>query len=331
MDTRSNRENAVPLVDKLIAEGAKSGLRVTQALVGRIRKNLHKDMAALEMLAIVRRILDEGVPLLGRELEQAIVAGWLAGGQNVAEQLPEKTKTQAAGQEPPIPPPSRVVEGEPEPSTEYPIIEEAAASLAGRRLLSPADYYQASEQARAKAFTVAQVTNAETLAKIQERLVQDIEEGGTLKDFEEFMREETPLGRAAIDNVYRTNVGSSYCRGQEKIADNWQVRSALPYVSSDSINDSRRTELCRRIGQSGIQGSNIFRVDDPVWQRFRPLRHWRCRCNATYMSIEDAAKRGIHEAVLWRQSGVEPTSPAWVPWPDIDLPNGWAPGGGGVM
>lgn len=328
MDTRSNRENAVPLVDKLIAEGAKSGLRVTQALVGRIRKNLHKDMAALEMLAIVRRILDEGVPLLGRELEQAIVAGWLAGGQNVAEQLPEKTKTQAAGHEPPIPPPSRVVEGEPEPSTEYPIIEEAAASLAGRRLLSPADYYQASEQARAKAFTVAQVTNAETLAKIQERLVQDIEEGGTLKEFEQFMREETPLSKGRIESLYRTSVGTAYARGQEKVAGHWLVKTELPYVSTDSINDSRRTELCRVISKSGINGTNVFMVSDPVFRHFRALRHFQCRCNDSYITVADAAKRGIPHAMIWLQSGIEPTHPQWVEWPNVELPPGWPPGGG---
>ncbi len=325
---RSDRESALQVVDSIISTGAAQGVRVSEQITNQIRRSVTKEMSPLEILAIVRRILTDGEPLLGRALEHSIVAGWLAGGEHVAKRLP-KAKSMA-GEEPPVPPPGRVIiPGEPEPEMEFPIIEEAAASLAARRLLTAAEFYQAGEAARAKAFAVAQVASRDTLAKIQEYLTEDIETGGTLKAFHEFMKEETALAPGRVENVYRNNVGSSFCRGQEKIADHWQVKSALPYVMNAHINDSRTTELCRIISKSGIGGGPVFRADDKVWVHFRPLRHHGCRCSSIYLTVDDCAKRGIPEAMVWKTTGIEPIHPAWVEWPDVELPPGWVPGGGG--
>ena len=58
-----------------------------------------------------------------------------------------------------------------------------------------------------------------------------------------------------------------------------------------------------------------FRFDDPIWHLFRPPWAWGCRCVFTAVSIREAARKGIQEAIDWLASGVPPGVPAWVPMP----------------
>lgn len=75
--------------------------------------------------------------------------------------------------------------------------------------------------------------------------------------------------------------------------------------------------------QLGIQGTNIYRADDPVIRKFTPPWRWNCRCHIIPMSIEDAAAAGITEAREWLRTGRPPIHPSWVHHPPFDLPKGW--------
>lgn len=324
IDDRSSRESSSKVVDALIAKGAALGILISEQVRNRIRRAITKDTPPLEILAIARKIITEAQPTFADALADALKAAWFTGGQAVLERLPAIE----AGDEPPIPPPNRVMGlGEEEP-IRFPIIEEAARNLATRRVMTAAEYYRANETAKQRAFTVSGVAGTDTLDKIREYLVRDIETGGTLRDFQKFMTEETALSPSRIEGLYRQQVGVSFERGQEKVVDNFLVKSLFPYVMTSVIDDSRLTELCRVISKSGIQKSNIFRTDDPVYKRFRPLRHWNCRCSSVFLTRDDAAKKGIQEAIDWAESGVEPTNPAFVDYPSVELPTGWLPSGG---
>ena len=102
------------------------------------------------------------------------------------------------------------------------------------------------------------------------------------------------------------------------------VANAFPYVETLPIRDDRLTKLCRIIAQSGLNGTGVFRADDPMWKKFKPPRYPGCRCGTVYLTFEMAAKRGVREAQEWLESGEAPTQPEWVPHPPVVLPPGWA-------
>ena len=95
------------------------------------------------------------------------------------------------------------------------------------------------------------------------------------------------------------------------------------------IRDSRLTDLCAVVSRSGIQGSNIFRADDPVFTEIGDVpRHWNCRCNVQPLAVAEAGRLGINEAQLWDETGVRPETPAFVEFPKLtgeaaDLWNQW--------
>jgi len=94
------------------------------------------------------------------------------------------------------------------------------------------------------------------------------------------------------------------------------------------IRDSRLTDLCAIISTSGLQGTGIYRADDPTWVKFRPPRHFNCRCGTRRLTVAMAAARGIKEAERWLESGQPPLSPEFVTPPNVELPTGWVSAGG---
>jgi hypothetical protein len=79
--------------------------------------------------------------------------------------------------------------------------------------------------------------------------------------------------------------------------------------------------------QLGLDGTAVYRRDDPVWLKFYPPWGWQCRCIVIPLSVEDAAARGVKEAIRWVQTGRPPASPAWVKPLPFDIPKGWVPTG----
>ena len=126
-----------------------------------------------------------------------------------------------------------------------------------------------------------------------------------------------------MEGVFRDNVQKAYAEAQNRLVAHPLVKELFPYVATEPIYDSRLSELCRVVAQSGIQGTNIFRVDDPVWKKYQNPRHFKCRCGRVYLTIEQAAARGIKEAIRWLSSGRPPQTPAFVKNPAVDLPKGW--------
>lgn len=276
-------------------------------------------------------------PLLARTLSDSLLAGWLLGARDAADRVPPEKREQATAPEiaggflPPtiLPPPltfPEPEEGEPSPVVHFPQIEAAAQDLASRRLLTQDEYNLLDAQARETAFTVARVASLDALEKIRDALVVDIAEGGTLRAFAERVDGilgESALSPAHVENVYRTNVAQAYSAAQKDILNHPLIGDEFPYVEYHAVHDSRTEEEHLALETLGIQGTNIYRRDDPVIQLFWPPWRWNCRCMVIPLTLEMAAAKGIKEAVRWLATGVPPANPAYVPMPNFRPPPGW--------
>lgn len=232
--------------------------------------------------------------------------------------------------EPPIPPPPFTVRQPPAGSPEhvqYPIIENAVEELRSKRLVDRPAFDRLDAAARQKAFTVAGVDAQETLGKIRDALAENVRTGVDYREFREKILDEvspnTFLSEGHMENVFRTNIQGGFSDGQMKVLNHPFIRSGFPYVAYDAIHDDRVRENHLALESLGIEKTNTYRVDDPVFQLFRPPWDYMDRCSWTVMTIQAAAERGIEEAMRWLASGIEPSPPAYVAMPPFQPPPGF--------
>jgi uncharacterized protein with gpF-like domain len=207
-----------------------------------------------------------------------------------------------------------------------PLIRAAVDNLKSRKLLRKEAYEEQSAEVKQKAFTVANVRTEEAIGKVRDAVVDAVEKGQTLRDFTATVKEAletSPIGPGQMENVFRTNIAQAYSKGMDHVLDHPIVAEQFPYEETLPIRDSRLTELCAIVSRSGLDGTGIYRRDDPSWVRLKPPRHFQCRCGRRALSVEQAAQRGIKEAQAWLKSGTPPGIPEWVPPPPVELPKGW--------
>lgn len=203
-------------------------------------------------------------------------------------------------------------------------IEEAARLLSDKNVVRQNDLSRMAEAARNKAFTVAGADAAETLTRVRDLLAENVKEGASLADFQKAVEEEglggTFLSDPHLETVFRTNVQAAFSDGQMSVLRQPFVRSGFPYARYDAIHDDRVRENHLALETLGIDGTNCYRVDDPVFETFRPPWDYQDRCGWVPTSIAQAAEMGVKEAQEWLRTGEEPTPPARVPWPDFRPP-----------
>lgn len=222
---------------------------------------------------------------------------------------------------PPAPP-----AGSPE-EIHFPTIDEAVKQLAEKNVMTRERFDALDAAAKQKSFAVAGVIADETLTKVRDVLAENVKAGADYETFKqavlEAVDEGTFMSEWHLETVFRTNVQSAFSDGQMKALSNPMVRSGFPYTAYDSIHDDRVRPEHKELDHLGIQGTNIYRTDDPVFRTFRPPWDFNCRCSWTPMTVRQAAEAGINEAEKWLADGVEPSPPAFVPMPDFAPPPGF--------
>ena len=218
------------------------------------------------------------------------------------------------------------VSGEPE-RIHYPIIDQAAHELATKNVMTRADFDVLENAARQKAFTIANVESLSTIEKIRDLMAENIEQGADLQTFREKVIASVDSGTFLSDwhmeTVYRTGVQTAFSDGQMIVLQHPFVRSGFPYAAYEAIDDDRVRHNHLKLMELGIQGTNIYRIDDPVFQTFRPPWDFCDRCSWIPMTVRMAASKGIAEALNWLETGVEPTPAAWVSMPNFRPPAGF--------
>lgn len=295
------------------------------------------------------RLLIDVSPLVQQTIYDSLVAGWLAGASHALEgtvgaATPEAPET--AMLPPVIPPPIPPVgleafypEGE-EPVIRLPAIENAIAQLQDRKILASDDFYALSGAAKQRAFTITADVSAESIAKVRDTIVEDLQEGTSLGSFRAKVQErlETlPISENHLEGIYRNNVNEAFSQGMEKVLEHPQVENAFPYRAVHAVHDARARHEHREMERLGLNGTNIYHKDDPTFIRFRGPWSWGCRCGWTALSIRDAARKGVREAQEWlsnidlaKKAGTYTGDPAsvepdhiWVTPPPFNPPPGW--------
>lgn len=229
------------------------------------------------MIVQARRILARYEPLLARTLSDALVAAWVAGVGEVSDRLPDLALPPPPGGPPPGP--AAIAGDRGEPLLRFPALEAAARDLEGRRAVTRAEFDALDQDARRAAFTVARVASADAIDKVQRALTSQALAGGTLADFEAAV--EQALGASAlhpahVETVFRTNLMRAYGEGLLDTLRDPLVGGEFPYLEYVAVHDSRARKEHLEMERRGLDGTAVYRRDDPIWQDFLPPWDYNC-------------------------------------------------------
>jgi hypothetical protein len=202
--------------------------------------------------------------------------------------------------------------------TRYPVHDEAASALGKLRLVRYSDYVRLSLEERRKAFCAPKIEDLEIAAKIRAL----VEKCSDQRDFDRTMLRTfgNTLGMSDndLEKTFRANKMRAFARGNQAVLDMPFVGSGFPYMSFEAVHDNRTPQSHLALEHFGLDGTNIYRRDDPFWRLFMPPLTDLCRCTTIALSIEMAAKKGVREAMEWLKTGRCPSRPQWVGMPPFD-------------
>lgn len=313
--------------DRIVGRGLITAEAIYQTIRERLADELNKRAryhTFPELEEIARSILEEQEPLFARHLAETQLSAWLAGYKQDAEQLPRWTLDELGMrlEGPPPATPYLWPWEESEPVVRFPMLEKAAESMTSRGVLSRDAFDAAASSIQQQSFTVAGDHTAATLNALRDVLAYDIREGTSLTGFRDRLDEvfaKSPIGPSHLETVYRTNVQAAFRDGRETLISNPIVSGVFPYQEYVPIHDGRVREEHLQLEKLGLNGTGIYRRDDPFWDYFTPPWDYQCRCGVIPMTIRDAAERGVVEAQQWLETGFPPTNPEWrlafIPFP----------------
>ena len=252
-----------------------------------------------------------------------MLAGWLAGAARAVRGLPAAP---LADESPPPAPADQPPAETPEPIVQYPIIEAAAQDLRQRQIMTREQFDQLDADAKSGAFTAARVTSEEALQKLADAITTSVAEGGTLADFRAAVKGALGpdfLSAGHVETIFRTNVATAYSAGLMETLAHPLVADEFPYLAYYAVHDSRTRHDHLAMEHRGLDSTNVYRRDDPIWDRFTPPWSYNCRCVIVPLGVEDAAAAGVREAKEWLRSGEAPAAPEWVQTPPFGPPPGW--------
>lgn len=318
------------LLENILERGVAGG-RVVVADARRAVVALARRLPELgrpELMRRARRLLLAREPLLARVLRDAQLAAWLEAARLEARPLVPISPEPPPQLPSPFGPAPLGTPPDPPPVVFFASIERASADLARRRVFTVAAFDQLADSAKRTAITIARVTTQDALAAVRDALASDVAQGGTLREFRTAVAdalESSGLSDSQVEAIYRTQIGRAQAGGLRAVLDAPLVASEFPYVEYVAVHDARARPEHRQMEKLGIQGTAIYRRDDPIWDEFWPPWAWNCRCHVIPLTLDDAARRGIREAIVWKNTGIPPEHPAWVEPPPFSPPPGWVP------
>lgn len=283
----------------------------------------------LDLVFELRAILERSQPTFAAHLAASELAAWIAGYHWTAKKLPgtEELELYFGGRVPPGDPPSLILPDYWDSGgVRFPQLEKAADSLRQRGLLTRPEFDRAAEAIRARSFTVAYQDSTDTIGHIRDVLAENIDAGASLGGFRKAIREafeSSPMGPAHLETVYRTNIQSAFRDGRETLASNPIVEEVFPYQEHVPILDSRVEEPDRALASLGIDGTGIYRREDPFWDRWTAPLHYNCRCGTNLLTKAAAARKGVKEAQEWLDTGIKPPLVSRLPFIPFEPIPGW--------
>lgn len=341
MPTNAHNRTINLIIGRGLISAESIAAELRRRVADRLAREFSRDVPTDYLLAAARDELTLFEPLLATNLRDSELAAWVAGMEYVANRLPEIDQKRVAvdkGGPPPVetnPETEKVTSlfrellggDDNEPVVEFPMIDKAAESLLNRRIMTRDEFDKLADEAKNQAFTVAKISSTATIDKIRDALYTSVEEGTSLGDFKRRIKDtldESPIGPAHLETVYRTNLQTAFSIGRDDLMDNPVVAEVFPYCAYEAIGDSRTRPDHWALMTLGIDGTNIYRQDDPFWNVFSTPWDYNCRCGQRPVTIEYAARAGVKEAIYWLETGEKPPLRSRLP----DIPFRPQPGWG---
>lgn len=139
-------------------------------------------------------------------------------------------------------------------------------------------------------FYIKRSLELETTRTLYNNLLDNLSNGGTLKDWLEASKtilDKTGLGDSPwyLELVYRNNMQSSYNAGA--FYNQEFNKKNKPYGLYDAIDDERTSEICQ------ILNGKVYPLDHPFWNRYLPPNHHGCRSKRITLSKEELEEYGL--------------------------------------
>lgn len=178
--------------------------------------------------------------------------------------------------------------------------EDAVQFLKSKGVVIPADYKQMLAQARARAFSVAGVTQLNLLQDVLDLLAEATQQGRTFEDFKKELPKRLsesgwintsgePLSTPwRLATIFRTNVQTALMASRYKTLQ--RVKKSRELWQYVAIQDSRT-----RPSHAALHG-RIYPADHPFWQSHFPPNGFRCRCDVITYSRAEAEDLGLSES-----------------------------------
>lgn len=170
------------------------------------------------------------------------------------------------------------------------------------------DWHEVYEEAHAKAFTVAKMTEADLLKDTHKMLTTAIKEGWSEGKFKknatELFEKKGWVGKKEVINpktgelqtvelgtprrikkIFHCNMTSAYSVGRYK--EQMENVDVAPYLQYVAILDSRTRP------EHAAMNGKVFRYDDPIWNTMYPPNGWNCRCFVTQLTKGDVRRKNI--------------------------------------
>lgn len=172
--------------------------------------------------------------------------------------------------------------------------QKAVSYLLDKDVVTREEFDAIEDWAKIRAFTVTGINKLDVLQQILENLVETVNGGGTLNDFQDDLGD--ILDSAGLDQlspwraetIFRTNIQSAYGRGaweegtDPDIADNiwgWKYWT----VGDDRVRDEH--DALQGLAFATGDGDEFF----PPWD-------FNCRCHAEWITVAEAQDEGLESA-----------------------------------
>ena len=148
--------------------------------------------------------------------------------------------------------------------------QEAIAFFTKKDILTREEFDKLDAWSRRKALTAARLTEDVIETRLKPALEAAIEEGMTIRQFQKQVRD-VVLSDAHAENIFRTNIATSFVQGNMEAARTEHGKSAIPAMEFVAVMDDRTTEVCaERNGQ-------IYPADEVENLDIVPPLHYMCR------------------------------------------------------
>lgn len=344
MARRKRRSKRVPIrTSRLVGKSLIVAATITRSWISRVLDILWGAVRPDGLQHLTRSLRNSltqtFVGLYNDHLQAAgdsFLAGWIVGTDQIGQFLPRKLLN--------IPPkvpggPMEILEGTtidigtPQrlaPLTRYPAIEKAAQRVQQKNLALPDDFQSIYSQGTQQVLPFVQDIIDSAARDTGDLIDKAVRYGYGFDTFKKQFTEKIGISTShKLEGLYRDTVNEAISKGKEDTLQDPLVGEAFPYVWTSPIRDGRLTDLCEIVSSSGINGTQVFRRDDPVWGILKPPRHYNCRCSWFPATPKFIARNfNVPEAKKWALSGNPPANPSYVKFPKLpkeaqDLLDAW--------